>query len=375
MKKKIIFVVIIMIVLVIGIYQKNQTEQLKSESIKIGITLPLTGSLSSYGVEYENGVRMAVKEINEMGGISGYPVELIIEDDMGDPKKTVTAVQKLLDVDGVNFLITALSSPSEAAFPLTQDKDVIHFALSVAKFGDRGENVFRFYWDMEKQGEAIGKAIKKEGVSRLGIIALNWADYVDFKKGLNDSLGTDFPIIEERYNFGDSDFRTRLSKIKSFDADGILVYGFPGQEVISITNQIAQLELDDKRLFSGATSFGYDFVYSQIGNILSRMMVIDSWYSLDLNNKKTEEFLNAYHKEYDQSLYGDAAYPYDVIMIIADAIKQVKNTNDLNQIRDKILKINKDGAVGSIKFDKAGNSILEVYLQEFIDGEWVRYDL
>lgn len=375
MKNKTLVISFILILITIFVVINLNENNKEDETIKVGAVFSLTGPLASYGNEYEKGLILAAEEINASGGINGKMIELIIEDDSADPKRTVSATQKLLNTDNVKYLITALSSPSFAVTPITKELDVIHFSLTTTKLGNEGDNIFRDYWDMYNQGFAIGEAIKKERMESLGIMALNWADYVDFNQGLVDSLGEDFPIIEERYNFSDSDFRSQLSKIKEFDPDGILVYGFPGSEVISITNQIDQIGLSDKRLFSGETVFGFNFVYEEVGDILEKMNTIDGWYSLDTNNQKAKDFISAYESNFGESLNGDAAYSYDVLYTIAKAIEKAENPYDIEVIKQNILETDMQGAGGRIYFDEYGNSVREAYLQEYRDGSWYKYEL
>lgn len=374
--KKIILAVVILVAIVSGLLVMTNKSTVDNENpIKIGAIISLTGPLSSYGIEYENGLRMAEEKINNEGGINGRPIELIIEDDGGDAKNAVSAASKLINIDGVKYLITAFSSPSQAVAPIAQENKVINIALTVSKLGNVGEYIFRDYWDMEEQGVAIAHAMSKESINSLGIIALNWADYSDFKNGIDSVVSDDFPIYEERYNFGDSDFRTQLLKLKSHNVDAILVYGFPGAEVTDITKQIDQVGLSDKRLLSGATPYGFGFMYSELGDILEKMNVIDSWYSLDESNDVTKNFIADYKDKYNTDLNGDAAYPYDILRALANAITESGDADNTDKVRENLLKTQMQGAAGGLSFDKNGNSLRSAYLQEFVGGKWVPYSL
>lgn len=374
--RKIIWVIVVLIIIV-GVFLiiERRPHLDMDNPIEIGAVIALTGPLSSYGVEFENGLRMAEEEINNNGGVSGRPIRLIIEDDGGDSKNAVSAASKLINVDGVKYLITAFSSPAQAVAPVAQENGVLNIGLTVSKLGNLGEYIFRDYWDMEKQGVTMGRVVLHESIDSIGIIALNWADYPEFKKGLDSVLGEDFSIIEERFNFGDSDFRTQLFKFKSNDVDAILVYGFPGTEVTNITEQIEQVGLTDKRLLSGATVYGFSIMYSELGDTLDKMKAIDTWYSLDESNPVTKRFIENYKKIYGTDLNGDAAYPYDVLYALVDAMKKSDNVNDIDEVSKNLLDVKIQGAAGSLSFDENGNSIRSSYLQQFIDGEWVPYSL
>ncbi len=65
------------------------------DPIKIGVTLPLSGGLELFGQQGIQGMKMAVTEINEAGGVLGRKLELVIEDNKTDPKTGVEKAAKL----------------------------------------------------------------------------------------------------------------------------------------------------------------------------------------------------------------------------------------------------------------------------------------
>jgi branched-chain amino acid transport system substrate-binding protein len=350
----------------------NWHKPVRDNTIRIGAVYALTGPLSSFGTEYRRGLEIAADEINESGGINGQFIEVIFEDDKGDPKESVTAVNKLINIDQVKYLFTAFSSPSQATAPIAEQNKILNFSATVSPIGN-GSYVFRDYWDMKTQGVAIGEALKKEGLNSVGIIALNWADYIDFKAGLVSSLPTDYLIKEEKFNFGDQDFKTQLLKFKVANVEAILVYGFPGAETTKITQQISELGLDSKRLFSGDTIYGFKFMYEQLAPILVKMKVIDSWYSLDSENNKATAFIEKYRLTYKEDFNGDAAYPYDDLHALALAIEKTGDSNDIEGVADELRKIKYDGAVGTLTFDEKGNAKRSAYLQTYTENGWVKY--
>src|SRR5687768_16428680 len=75
------------------------------EPIKVGAYLDLSGQTSSFGQSTKNGIELARDEINKAGGINGRPIQLIIEDEQGEPGKVTTVVTKLLRQDQVHALL------------------------------------------------------------------------------------------------------------------------------------------------------------------------------------------------------------------------------------------------------------------------------
>jgi branched-chain amino acid transport system substrate-binding protein len=78
--------------------------------LKIGILVPFTGALSDFGEPFANAARLAVKEINEAGGVLGQPVELIEGDSATEPVKAQEEARRLIDIEGVSALVGAAAS-------------------------------------------------------------------------------------------------------------------------------------------------------------------------------------------------------------------------------------------------------------------------
>src|SRR5512132_3368915 len=93
--------------------------------IKVGVYGDLSGQTSSFGQSTRAGSQMAADEINAAGGINGRKIQLVIEDDQGEPGKAATVVAKLINQDQVRALIGEVaSSNSIAAAPNAQDAKV-----------------------------------------------------------------------------------------------------------------------------------------------------------------------------------------------------------------------------------------------------------
>jgi hypothetical protein len=115
-------------------------------TIKIGGIYPLSGNVAVYGVEAKNGVQMAVEEINAAGGIDGKMLELVAEDDEGNPEKTINAYKKLTTKDRAKIIIGSLTSGCTQAFTsLAQAQKVLVVApaATMASITDAGNFIFR----------------------------------------------------------------------------------------------------------------------------------------------------------------------------------------------------------------------------------------
>lgn len=373
MKKLVIVAALVLAVATLagcGIQKFDQ--QTAQEPIKIGAVYPLSGQLAMYGTEYKRGIDLAVDEINKSGGVKGRPLEIIYEDDGGDTAKSVTAVQKLINVDKVKYILTGFSSPSQATAPIAEQNKIVYISATVSKIGT-GNYVFRDYWDMEDAGIAIGKALIKDGIKKVGIIALNYGDTQYYLKGLKSAaVGVRFQ--EEKFNFGDADFKSQLTKIKSVNPQAVIVYGFPGAEATKITQQMKELGLNNLRLYAGATTYIFPFMYEQFKELLVKMKAVDNNYDLDSASGKAAEYQNKYTAKYGTKMVtSDSTYTYDDIYALTEALNKSKDINDTKEVSDNLRQTNIAGAAGTLKFDAKGNSLRPIYLQIFTNQGWQEY--
>jgi len=77
--------------------------------IKIGVAIPATGPSAAIGAQIQHGAEMAVKNINDKGGIKGEKLVIEIVDDASDPKQAVSGANKLAG-DGVQFVVAHYNS-------------------------------------------------------------------------------------------------------------------------------------------------------------------------------------------------------------------------------------------------------------------------
>ena len=111
------------------------------EPIKIGNALPLTGSQAGYGKDFDTGMRMAAKDVNDAGGIAGRPVEILCLDTQADPQLGINAVNRFIGVEKMPMFYISWSAVVKAVAPIANRDKVLalnHGANSpeIAHLGD-----------------------------------------------------------------------------------------------------------------------------------------------------------------------------------------------------------------------------------------------
>jgi ABC-type branched-subunit amino acid transport system substrate-binding protein len=201
--------------------------------LKLGTLLPQTGSLASLGPPEIAGVKLAVNEINEAGGVLDKPVE-VIDADSGDTSTNIASqsVDRLLS-QGVDVIIGAASSGvSKTVIDKITGAGVVQFspANTSPDFTDYPDRdlYFRTAPSDVLQGRILGDLIIEEGNATVGILALQDA----YGTGLADNVeqavtGSNGEVVEKViYDPKAAEYSAEVGQIAAADPDAVVLIGF-----------------------------------------------------------------------------------------------------------------------------------------------------
>jgi branched-chain amino acid transport system substrate-binding protein len=338
------------------------------DTIKVGLYGDLTGQTSSFGQSTKNGVELAVKEINDSGGINGKKIELIIEDDQGRTEQAKTVVEKLIKQDKVVAVLGEVaSSNSLAAAPVAQDAKIPMITPSSTnpKVTQVGDFIFRVCFLDDFQGSSIAKfsanTLKAKTAAILGDVNS------DYSKGLTEFFEKEFTklggkvVAKEAYTQTDPDFKGQLTKIRSLNPDVLYVPGYYGQVGI-IAKQARELGMTMPLL--GGDGWDSPQLWTLGGESLKNSYITNH-YSADDPNPIIQNFVKSYKAKYANVAPDSlAALAYDAAKVLADAIKRAGGT-DSAKLRDAI-NATKDfpGVTGVISINAERNAVKPAVILE-----------
>jgi branched-chain amino acid transport system substrate-binding protein len=332
----------------------------KSETIKIGLAAPLSGDSAEYGEAFKKGAELSVKLANDAGGIDGKKIELVVQDDKGDPKEAANVANKFANDNSILAVVGHFnSSATLAAAPIYNKNKVVEIspASSSPKVTDAGEYTFRVITTDAFQGEYVAKWSKDEGFKKAAIIY----EQTDFGVGLSTvfkktakEIGIKIVANESYVASQTKDFSSILTKIKEKQPDVLFVGG--------LYNEAALIAKQSKQLGLEVQIMGVDSLYSdaliKMGGDAVEGVMAPGFFHPNSENEKTKEFVNAYKKAYNEEPGTYAAYTFDATSIIIEAIK--KNGADREKIKDYIANLKGyQGATGVHDFDKNGDVLKE----------------
>jgi len=272
-----VILIIIVLVIYLGIGKKTtqvpaptiqtQPTPTTKEPIKIGLLAPLTGEAASWGQNSLAGVTLAVKEINDKGGINGRKIEIVAEDDRCSAEG-VNAINKLINIDKVIGILGPICSASGGpSLPIAQNSGVpvVIIAASAPHLTKIGDYIFRVYPSDAFQGRVAADFIfNKLSKKKVAIV------YVknDWGEGIKEVFKTRFKELKGEIVYEDGvlqdqkDFKTEITKVKSSGAETLYLLVYPNVGIIFI-KQMKEMNLNIPVV--GPTVFGEEvFTKSEI---------------------------------------------------------------------------------------------------------------
>ncbi len=343
-------------------------------TVTIGYAGALTGALAHYGKDEENGVRLAIDDLNAQKiVIAGKPVtfKLQSEDDQGDPRSATNAAQRLVD-SNVNAVIGhTTSSTTLPAAILYNTAGIPLFAPAVTnpKLTQQGYSAtYRLIANDIQQGRTLADIAVGLGAKNIAIIddrssyGVGIAD--EFEKHLA-SLGIT-PVAHESASDKDTDFSAQLTRIKSKTPD-LLFFGGNDGQAAALIQQMYNLGLSTKFL-AGDGVHTPEFI--KLAGPASEG-AITTLPGLPLEKMpQGKAFAARFAQKYGAiQLY--APYYYDATQIIAKAM-QTAGSTDSKVYAAKLKQTHYAGVTSLIQFDGQGDlksGLITAY--QVKAGEWV----
>jgi branched-chain amino acid transport system substrate-binding protein len=245
MCRKVVFVLLVA-VLALPLFVGCKEE---AGPIRIGLEAPLTGEYAYEGRGFEKAVRLLVDQVNEAGGLLGRRVELILEDDAGDPDQAVLAAQRLVDAGVIAVIGAYNSTATEPASEVYNEAGILHITPSstATRLTEKGfQRFFRVCFLDDRQGLFAAKFMKEVlGVERIGILH----DGSTYAQGLAEhtqryaeEIGLDVAFYDA-IDPEEIDFTPILVEIDGAGLDAVYFTGYHPQGGL-LLRQSGDMELD-----------------------------------------------------------------------------------------------------------------------------------
>ena len=359
----------------VGCKQKQNANE-----VVVGQVASLTGDTATFGVSADEGVRLALDEINSGQKVLGKPVRVVTEDDRSLPDEAKTAAEKLVTRDRVVAVVGEIaSSRSIALAPVCQDAKVpmLSPGSTNPKVTEVGDFIFRACFTDRFQGIAMATfAMQDLKLKRFGMLYAINSDYsVGLRQYIEEAVKKAGGEIVQDLSYtekSDKDFRSQLTKIRDAGPEAIFVTGYYTEAAL-IAQQARGLGISVPLI--GGDGWDSDQLV-KIGREAVNGCYFSNHYSPDEKRPEVQAFVNAYKAKY-KNPDGSPKVPdamavlgYDAMKLMAHAINEAGSI-DGQKIRDALAST-KDfpGVAGAITIDADRNARKPIVIVKVEDGEF-----
>lgn len=326
-------------------------------TVRIGLAV----SLDDAGVlPMRLGAELAAKEINDSGGIDGRRLELVVENDFGDPDSSVALATRLYDSDVSAVIGGAYSGVTLAAAPVYNGgrRPLVQLSPSASSplVSGAGDYTFRLCPSDLAYGAALAHFARDRGLNRAAVLYVN----DEYGRGVRRTFATEYvrlggELIEvDPFLPGAADIGAYLVRLARQRRVDLLVLAANQDEGLAV---LRQLKAAGNRLPVVAADgmVGAE----RVAPALMEGVYVSSAYIESDPREENRRFVAAYREAYPEAGLPDqgAASSYDAVRLLAGA---AKGTQDRSQLRDRLAGVGGtespfEGVVGPLGFDSLGD--------------------
>ena len=324
-------------------------------TVKIGMSGPLTGGASAYGLAVKAGMEVAVEEINAKGGLQ---IEFNAQDDEADGEKAVSAYNALKDwgmqvmagqVTTGSALAVAPESTTDNMFNLTPSASAESLALS-------GPNVFQMCFTDPNQGASAAELVSsKFAGSKVGIIYDSSDDYsTGLYNGFSTNaseLGVEIVATTSYTADNKADLSTQVTQCQDAGADLVFlpIYYTEASQILTYANRIGYAPK-----FFGCDGMDGILTVEGFDTTLAEGLTLMTPFDANASDEATQSFVTKFKAKMDGLVPNQfAADGYDVIYAIYTALTNAKVTGNESAeelctiLEEQFATLTVDGLTGS----------------------------
>jgi branched-chain amino acid transport system substrate-binding protein len=364
--------------------------KVEGDTIILGSAISLTGKYSTNGIHAKNGYELAVKKINETGGVKvggkSYKLKVVYYDDESTPARGAQLAERLIKQDGVKYMLGPYSSGlTKAVAPVTEKYKIPMVEAEGASrslFTQGYKYLFAVLSTSEQYlassialaAEIAKKNGKKPGDVKVAMAFENDPFSLDVRAGVIDDVNKHGMkiVVDDKLPRDLSDMSATLTKVRALKPDLLVVSGH-SKGAATAARQIKEMKIDVPMI--AITHCESAKVIDKFGASTNGFLCPTQWsetlsYSDDLFGSAAD-----YDKLFKATFDGYKNVPYQsaqasaAVMVWKDAFERA-DSFDTDKLRDAIADTNMKTFYGGIKFSEAGNNTAKpMVLRQIQDGK------
>jgi branched-chain amino acid transport system substrate-binding protein len=347
------------------------------DEFKYGALMPVTGPIPQYGEYFIRGSQLALEDLERSGWIGGKKIRIVLEDGKADPKISLAAMNKLVNIDKVPIVESLVTPVVLAIGPVAQQNGVVlmNTAAQSAEIRKLGNFIFSLNpladVVMTETVEFAAKGMKAKSAAILQVNSeYGRAVAATFKKLFEDPYGGKI-VATEIINMGETDFTTHLTKLKFVKSEIIFMVAHEAELGYAL-KKAKQIGL--KTPFLCTPGMVAPMTFEIAGDAIEGLNAPDYVYDPHNGTEMMKSFGRRYREKFGILPHTYPAYSYDSVMLYAAVLKNGARTGA--QIRDFYHSLKSYvGVSGPVAFGKDGVSLARPVIRQcrggiFIDVKW-----
>ncbi len=340
--------------------------------IVIGVDMPLTGPLAIYGTTLTEGIELGVEDLNSRGGINGTPVRLSVQDNHGNPADAITAARMLMDNENAAIIMSTMVGPTGAIVPITEEREmIVLYAAASGNFAKQNHFVFKDSVDAGYDCALLGSYARANDSSRIARFGAQGEFTQNCKDSVENIRGIDVSIFE-KYDKGDQDFTTSLTKIKQDKPSGVVISAY-SDDCVNIWRKIKEIGLNATFLVPFAqTGCGDERSLPEMRGVGSPIIGLD--FEVSKDGEEFKAFNQSYNRKFtkEPSMLFFTALGYDWAHYASRALEQCDEPINASCLQRAIEKTDHTGAWGRVRYNTDHTTQRPLTLIEYKNGAWAR---
>ena len=299
---------------------------ISKDEILIGTIQDLSGPLAGYGKQARAGMQMAIEEINEMGGIHGRKIKLLVEDSGYDPKKAILAAQKLVNQDKIFMMVGHIgTAQNEAAMPVQFEKEVVNFfPLTAARsmydpFHRLKFSTLSTYY--EQIHSSLPKLVRQKNVTKVCSIYQDDDFGQEVLQGTEEGLKAVKLTLADKTSFkrGATDFSSQVAKMQASGCE-LIVLGTIIRETIGTIGTARKMGYSP--IFLGTSASYTDVIHKMGGKGMEGFyatMTAQFPYADD-KSPQVRRWVSKYKTQFNEDPSTMSVFGYSTINVFASAM-------------------------------------------------------
>jgi len=340
----------------------------RASVIRIGILNSTSGPIAALAAEQIRGVELAVKVLG--GKIGGVPVEIYKEDGRYTPDTSLQAATKLIERDKINFLLGNQMSNELLAYTKPAAEAGVFVLSGLAGPSDLAgaqcnPRLFVLSWENNTPSESVGAQMTADGVKRGYFMGQNYVTGKEHVAGAKRFFKGE--VVGESYvPIDHTDYAAEIAAVGAANPEGMYVF-LPGASGITFLKQFVNSGLNDKvKLYSGSW-LADETNFAALGDAALGLHLGANWFA-DLDNPENQRFVAAFRKEYGRNPVFYAAFQYDAVMLLDQAVAKLKgDISDKAALRDALEHVPFKSVRGDFAFNSNHFPIQDFYAAQVVE--------